>query len=71
MRPITAAFVAPVGYPIATQDLPQSILLADLQGTGKLDIVIGGKQSVTVLLHDPANPGKFLPASNLCGRLGE
>ena len=56
------SFVAPVGYPIATQDLPQSILLADLQGTGKLDIVIGGKQSVTVLLHDPANPGKFLPA---------
>jgi hypothetical protein len=46
-------------------DLPQSILLADLQGTGKLDIVIGGSQTVTVLLHDPANPGKFLPASIL------
>ena len=59
------SFLAPVGYPIAVQDLPQSILLADLQGTGKLDIVIGGKQNVTVLLHDPANPGKFLPASIL------
>jgi len=56
-------FSSPVGYAIATQDLPQSIVLKDLQGTGKLDIVIGGGKSVTVLLHDPANPGKFLPAS--------
>lgn len=56
-------FLAPVGYAIATQDRPQSILLRDLQGTGKLDIVIGGQESVTVLLHDPANAGKFLPAN--------
>jgi hypothetical protein len=56
-------FLSPVGYPIATQDRPQSIVLKDLEGTGKLDIVIGARQSVTVLLHDPANPGKFLPAS--------
>ncbi|MEA3142097.1 MAG: hypothetical protein QOK23_4266 [Gammaproteobacteria bacterium] len=55
-------FLAPVGYATATQDLAQSILLQDLQGSGKLDIVIGGQRSVTVLLHDPANPGKFLPA---------
>jgi hypothetical protein len=56
-------FLTPVGYPIATQDRPQSILLRDLQGTGKLDIVIGGQKFVTVLLHDPANPGKFLAAN--------
>jgi hypothetical protein len=56
-------FLTPVGYAIATQDRPQSILLRDLQGTGKLDIVIGGRKFVTVLLHDPANPGKFLPAN--------
>jgi len=56
-------FLSPVGYAIATQDRPQSIVLKDLEGTGKLDIVIGALQSVTVLLHDPANPGKFLPAS--------
>jgi hypothetical protein len=56
-------FLAPVGYAIATQDLAQSILVKDLQGSGKLDIVIGGRKSVTVLLHDPANPGKFLPAT--------
>jgi hypothetical protein len=56
-------FLTPVGYAIATQDRPQSIVVQDLQGTGRLDIVIGGQQFVTVLLHDPANPGKFLPAN--------
>jgi hypothetical protein len=56
-------FLNPVAYAIAAQDLPQSIVVKDLEGTGKLDIVIGAHQSVTVLLHDPANPGKFLPAS--------
>jgi FG-GAP-like repeat/FG-GAP repeat len=56
-------FLAPVGYAIATQDRPQSIQLRDLQGTGNLDIVIGGQKFVTVLLHDPANSGKFLAAS--------
>jgi hypothetical protein len=57
------AFLTPVSYGIATQDRPQSIMLRDLQGSGKLDIVIGGQKFVTVLLHDPANAGKFLPAS--------
>jgi hypothetical protein len=56
-------FAAPVSYPIAAQDLPQSIVVTDLEGDGHLDIVIGGEQSVTVLLHDPANPGKYLPAT--------
>lgn len=56
-------FTAPVSYPIAMQDLPQSIVVTDLEGSGHLDIVIGGQQSVTVLLHDPANPGKYLPAT--------
>jgi hypothetical protein len=56
-------FLAPVSYAIATQDLPQSIVVAALEGGGGLDIVIGGEQTVTVLLHDPATPGKFLPAT--------
>ena len=56
-------FLAPVGYAIATTDLAQSVLLKDLQGSGQLDIVIGASRSVTVLLHDPAKPGQFLPAS--------
>jgi len=56
-------FLTSVGSAIATQDRPQSIALRDLMGTGKPDIVIGGQKFVTVLLHDPANPGKFLPAT--------
>jgi hypothetical protein len=57
-------FLAAVAYPIAAQDLPESIIVTNLTGAvGTLDIVIGGDQTVTVLLHDPANPGKFLPAS--------
>jgi FG-GAP-like repeat len=58
------SFLTPVGYPIGQQDLPESIVVWDLQGTGKLDIVIGGQKFVTVLLHDPANPGKFLPSDS-------
>lgn len=53
-------FLPAVSYPIAAGDVSQSILLADLEGSGKLDIVIGGLSTVTVLLHDPANAGKFL-----------
>lgn len=56
-------FLAPVAYPVAQKDLAQSIVVTDLQGSGHLDIVIGGQQFVTVLLHDPANPGKFLAAT--------
>src|ERR1700722_8264055 len=56
-------FLAPVSYQLGTLDLPQSIVVTDLLGAGKLDIVIGGQQSVIVLLHDPAAPGKFLAAS--------
>jgi hypothetical protein len=57
-------FLAPVPYPIAVQDPPESIIVTNLTGTvGTLDIVLGSNQGVTVLLHDPATPGKFLPAS--------
>jgi len=58
------SFLAPVSYPITTPDSPQSIVVTDLQGTGKLDIVIGGRESVIVLLHDPANPGRFLASTS-------
>jgi hypothetical protein len=58
-------FLAPVSYPIATQDLSQSIVLKDVDGDGRLDIVIGGMQTVTVLLqnHAPAMPGTFAAAT--------
>jgi hypothetical protein len=56
-------FLTPISYAIATQDRPQSVALRDLTGAGKLDIIIGGQEFVTVLLHDLANAGKFLTAS--------
>ncbi len=58
------SFLAPVSYAITTPDSPQSILVTDLQGSGKLDIVIGGEETVIVLLHDPANAGRFLASTS-------
>ncbi len=58
-------FLAPVSYPIAAQDLPQSIVVKDVDGDGRADIVIGGQQTVTVLLqnHAPAAPGTYMTAT--------
>ena len=58
-------FLAPVSYPIAAQDLSQSIVVTDVDGDGRPDIVIGGLQTVTVLLqkHAPAAPGTFMAAT--------
>jgi hypothetical protein len=58
-------FLAAVSYPIAMQDLPQSIVVTDVDGDGRPDIVIGGQQNVTVLLqnHAPAAPGTFMAAT--------
>jgi hypothetical protein len=58
-------FLAPVSYPIAAQDLPQSVVVKDVDGDGRLDIVIGGQRTITVLLqnHAPAAPGTFMAAS--------
>jgi FG-GAP-like repeat len=57
-------FLAAVNYPVAPHNLAQSIVITDLDGDGKLDIVIGGTNSVSVLLQDPANTGAFLVAAN-------
>jgi hypothetical protein len=58
-------FLVPVSYPIATRDLSQSIVVRDVDGDGRPDIVIGGQQTVTVLLqnHAPAAPGTFMAAT--------
>lgn len=57
-------FLAPVTYPQAACNPPQSILLADVNGDGHLDVLIGGENGVTVLLQNAASPGTFLPAVN-------
>jgi hypothetical protein len=58
-------FLAPVSYAIATLDLPQSIVVTDVDGDGRPDVVIGGQQTVTVLLqnHAPAASGTFMAAT--------
>lgn len=57
-------FLPAVSYPVAAQSLAQSLVLKDLNGDNKLDIVIGGTDAVSILLQDPAHPGAFLPAAN-------
>ena len=54
-------FLAPVSYTIAPGDLPQSIIVQDVDGDGRPDIIIGGEQTVTVLIqaHAPAAAGTF------------
>jgi hypothetical protein len=58
-------FLAPASYPIAAMDLSQSIVVTDVDGDGRPDIIIGGQQTVTVLLqsHAPAAPGTFMAAT--------
>ena len=54
-------FLAPVSYTTAPGDLPQSIIVQDVDGDGRPDIIIGGQQTVTVLIqaHAPAAKGTF------------
>jgi hypothetical protein len=61
---VPGTFRVPVSYPIATQDLPQSIVVTDVDGDGRPDIVIGGQQTVTVLLqnHAPLARGTYMAA---------
>ena len=57
-------FLAAVSYPVAPMSLAQSIVVRDLNGDTRPDIVIGGSDAVSVLLHDPVNASAFLAASN-------
>lgn len=46
---------------------PSSVAAADLTGSGKLDLVIANfsSGSVSVFMHDPANPGAYLAATDV------
>ncbi len=57
-------FQNPVSYPTAPGSLAQSIVVTDVNGDGRPDIVIGGTNAVTVLLQNPGSPGTFGPAAN-------
>jgi hypothetical protein len=57
-------FLPPVSYPLDADSIPQSIVIADVNGDGKPDIVIGGSQVVNVLLQSATTPGMFLTAAS-------
>jgi hypothetical protein len=57
-------FLTPVRYPTGTASFPRSIVVQDLDGDGRLDIVIGSKTDVSVLLQNGASPGTFKTAVN-------
>jgi trimeric autotransporter adhesin len=57
-------FLAAVSYAIAPHSLVQAIVITDVNGDGRPDIVIGGSNAVSVLLQDTTTAGSFLAASN-------
>jgi len=57
-------FLAAVSYPVAQASLAQSVIVQDLDGDGRPDLVVGGSDAVSVLLQDPAHAGAFLAATN-------
>jgi FG-GAP-like repeat len=57
-------FAAPVSYTLSANSVPQSILVADVNGDGKPDIVIGGSTQVNVLLQNAASAGTFMAAAS-------
>jgi hypothetical protein len=61
------SFLAPVTYTTPGQSI--DVAVGDLQGTGKMDLVVVNllpvsTGSVSVLLHDPQHAGAFLAATN-------
>jgi hypothetical protein len=56
-------FLAPTTYSTAQGGYAQSIVVADVNGDGHLDIVVGGTQGVTVLLQNPSSLGTFTSTS--------
>jgi FG-GAP-like repeat len=57
-------FLPAVSYATASGSLAQDIIVADVNGDGLPDIVIGGTDAVSVLLQNPATAGTFRAASN-------
>jgi FG-GAP-like repeat len=57
-------FLAPVSYALSGNSIPQSIVVADVNGDGHPDIVIGGSTVVNVLVNNASAPGTFLAAAS-------
>lgn len=57
-------FLSPVSYSLGDDSVPESIVVADVNGDGHPDIVIGTATEVSVLLQNTRSPGTFLAAVN-------
>jgi hypothetical protein len=57
-------FLPPASYPIAGGSFPQSIAVADLNGDGLPDVVVGGSDALSVLLQSSNSPGTFAATVN-------
>lgn len=59
------SFLAPITAKVNGNDI-STITLADMNGDGLMDVVLGHytAQTVTVLLNDPSHPGQLLPAQS-------
>lgn len=57
-------FLAATGYPIAGGGFPQSIAVADVNGDGLVDVIIGGSNAVGVLLQNATTRGTFSAVAN-------
>jgi hypothetical protein len=63
-------FLAAANYPIATHNVGECVVVADVNGDSLPDIVVGGSDAVSVLLQDAASPGRYLAAQNYATPLG-
>lgn len=57
-------FLTPTTYQLPGNSVPQSIVVADVNADGHLDIVIGGSTELSVFLQVATAPGTFSDASN-------
>jgi hypothetical protein len=63
-KSVPGTFLAPMSYSLSASSIPQSIVVADVNGDGHPDIVIGGSTVVNVLLNNATAPGTFLAAAS-------
>jgi len=57
-------FLSAITYSLSPDSIPQSIMVADVNGDGHLDIVVGGSTEVAVLLQSASSPLAFSTVVN-------